>query len=125
MKALFWIVIIPLLFVSAFFAIANREAVEIDLWPVYGKVSVPLFLALIGALYAGFILGALIAWWAGRQARQRARQATRRADALQRERDALQAQLDASRPKPQALDVQARPGTSSPPLPAPAVWPSP
>lgn len=121
MKILFWIVVIPLLFVSAFFAIANRDAVEIDLWPLSGKVSVPLFLALIGALYAGFILGALIAWWGGRPARQRAREATRRANALQRERDALQAQLDAARPKPPAIETQ--PGAS--PAPVPAAWPTP
>jgi uncharacterized integral membrane protein len=122
MKILFWIVVIPLLFISAFFAIANRAPVEIDLWPLFGRVTVPIFLALIGALYAGFILGALVAWWGGHGARIRARQAARRADALARERDALQARLDAARPQPPALDMQAKPANL--PAPAPAVWPS-
>jgi uncharacterized integral membrane protein len=124
MKFLFWLVVIPLLFVSAFFAIANREAVEIDLWPVFGRVAVPLFLALLGALYAGFILGAAVAWWAGRTARGRAREASRRADALMRERDALRMEVEAARPKPPALDLAPAPSSTAP-SPVPAVWPSP
>jgi uncharacterized integral membrane protein len=128
---LFWIVVIPLLFVSALFAIENREIVEISLWPISGKLALPLFLALIGALYFGFLLGGLIAWWSGRLARAKARREARRADALQRERDALRAQLDAARPKPPAIDLPAVPAPSTParpaPVPAPvsAGWPQP
>jgi uncharacterized integral membrane protein len=124
MKVLFWIVFIALLFVAGFFAVANREVVEIDLWPVFTKVAMPLYLGLVGAFATGFILGALVAWWSGRTARSRARQATRRADALARERDALQAELEAMRPKPPALEMAARPASSTP-APVPAVWPSP
>ena len=50
MKVLFWIVAIALLFIAGFFAVANRELVEIDLWPVFTKVAMPLYLGLIGAL---------------------------------------------------------------------------
>ncbi len=128
---LFWIVVIPLLFISAFFAIANREIVAIDLWPLFGKVSMPLFVALVGALYVGFLLGALVAWWGGRMSRARARRETRRADAMQRERDALRAQLDAARPRPPAIDMPVRPGPApqpgQAPVPAPVStgWPQP
>ena len=129
---LFWIVVIPLLFVSALFAIENRELVEISLWPFTGTASMPLFLALIGALYLGFLLGGLIAWWSGRAARARARRETRRADALQRERDALRAQLDAARPKPPTIEMTPRPASTTPgqapvpaPVPASAGWPQP
>ena len=52
MKVLFWIVFIALLFVAGFFAVANREVVEIDLWPVFTKVAMPLYLGLVGA-FAG------------------------------------------------------------------------
>ncbi len=123
MKVLFWIVAIALLFIAGFFAVANRELVEIDLWPVFTKVAMPLYLGLIGALSVGFILGALVAWWSGRTARSRARQATRRADALARERDALQAELETTRPKPPALELAARP-VSGTPASVPAVWPT-
>ena len=123
MKFLFWIIVLALLFVAGFFAVANREVVEIDLWPIFGKIAMPLYFGLVCALAFGFVLGAVVAWWSGRTARARARQATRRADALQRERDALQAQLDAGRLRPPVVDAAAaRPANL--PAPAPATWPS-
>lgn len=123
MKFLFWIIVLALLFVAGFFAVANREIVQIDLWPLFTKVAMPLYLGLICALALGFVLGAAVAWWSGRAARSRARREARRADALQRERDALQVQLDAARPQPPVLDPAAKALTTLP-APAPAVWPS-
>jgi uncharacterized integral membrane protein len=120
MKFLFWIIVLALLFVAGFFAVANREIVQIDLWPAFTKVAMPLYLGLICARALGFVLGAVVAWWSGRTARSRARREARRADALQRERDALQTQLDATRPQPPVLD----PAAKALPAPAPAVWPS-
>lgn len=120
MKFLFWIIVLALLFVAGFFAVANREVVQIDLWPVT-QVAMPLYLGLICTLALGFVLGAVVAWWSGRTARSRARQAARRADVLARERDALQAQLDAMRPRPAVIEQEPR---SNLPAPAPATWPS-
>ena len=60
MRPVFWIVGVPLLLAGAFFAIANREEVRIDLWPLAGAVTLPLFAALVGALYTGFLAGALV-----------------------------------------------------------------
>jgi uncharacterized integral membrane protein len=122
MKFLFWIIVLALLFVAGFFAVANREVVQIDLWPVT-QVAIPLYFALICTLALGFVLGAAVAWWSGRIARARARQAARRADSLARERDALQAQLDATRPKPPVIEQETTPATTLP-APAPAAWPS-
>lgn len=121
MKFLFWIIVIALLFVAGFFAVANREIVQIDLWPL-AKVAMPLYLGLICTLALGFVLGAVVAWWSGRTARSRARREARRADALLRERDALQAQLDATRPRPTVIEQEQR--TANLPAPAPATWPS-
>jgi uncharacterized integral membrane protein len=121
MKFLFWIIVLALLFVAGFFAVANREVVQIDLWPLT-RVALPLYLGLICSLAIGFLLGVVVAWWSGRTARARARQASRRADALQRERDALQAQLEAMRPKPTVIEQETRPANL--PAPAPATWPS-
>jgi uncharacterized integral membrane protein len=125
MKILFWVVVLPLLFIAAFFAIANREAVTIDLWPVSGPVSVPLFVALVGALYLGFLFGALVTWWAGRATRAKARAEARRADRLQRDADELRARLDAATPpsKP-TIEAEALPPRSTPPS-ATASWPVP
>ena len=94
MRPIFWIVGVPLLLVGAFFAIANREFVSVELWPVAGRVTVPLFAALVGALYTGFLLGAVIAWWAGRHGRRASREAKRRAATLEAENARLQQRLD-------------------------------
>lgn len=94
MRPLFWIVGVPLLLIGAFFAVANRELVAVDLWPAAGKVTMPLFAALVGALYLGFLLGAVVAWWAGRHLRSRARETRRRLVALERENQQLQERAD-------------------------------
>ncbi len=93
MKLLFWIVVLPLLLLAAFFAISNRETVTIALWPFLDGVTAPLFLALTVALYLGFVLGALVMWWQGAGARARARREARRAEMLEREKASLEARL--------------------------------
>jgi uncharacterized integral membrane protein len=123
MKILFWIIVLALLFVAGFFAVANREVVQIDLWPL-AKVAVPLYLALICTLATGFLIGALVAWWSGRIARARARREARRADALQRDRDALQTQLEAMRAQQSTVIAQETRPAANLPAPAPATWPS-
>ena len=114
MRPLVWIVGVPLLLVGAFFAVANREAVQIDLWPFLGKIELPLFAALVGALYLGFILGAVVAWWAGHAGRSRAREARRRAQRLEQENSRLEARLDAARP-PAPPTIVARADLPAPP----------
>lgn len=106
MKLVVWIVGVPLLLVAAFFAIANREAVTVSLWPFADPISLPLFAAIVGPLYIGVIIGAIAAWWSGRRARKRARQERRRADGLQRETETLKQRLDAL----EAAKASARPG---------------
>jgi uncharacterized integral membrane protein len=110
MKGLFWIAALPLAAIAGLFAVANRHLVMIDLWPLSGHVDLPLFIALAGALYAGFVLGALIAWAAAGKARARARAATRRADALERELAVLQHRFETTPP------VAPLPGKSPDPV---------
>ena len=124
MRPVFWIVGVPLLLAGAFFAIANREEVRIDLWPLSGAVTVPLFAALVGALYAGFVIGALVAWWAGRHGRRAARAARRRAAELEAE----VTRLRKAAPPPAATTLPATtprpgpgPGTNPSPSPVPVV----
>ena len=109
MKPLFWIVGVPLLFCGAFFAIANREPVSIDLWPLSGRLDMPLFVALVAALYAGFALGALVAWWAGRHGRRTARDARRRAAELEAEMQSMRRKLDETQARQAGLPATVRP----------------
>jgi uncharacterized integral membrane protein len=106
MKLLFWIIGLPLLLAAGFFAVANRETVAVSLWPFAETLQMPLFLAIAAPFYAGFALGAVIAWGASGRARARAREASRRAAELQRENEALKTRLD-------QLEVRTPPAASS------------
>lgn len=89
------------------FAIANRQVVIVNLWPLPFTLSVPLFIAILGAFAVGLLVGvALIAISRQRQ-RMKAHSAERRAEraerlAAERERE--------STPPPAALPHRALPG---------------
>jgi len=109
MKLLFWIVALPLFFAGAFFAVANRDSIQVDLWPFWDRLTVPLYIVLGAAFYVGFVFGGVVAWWAGRRSRARSRQEARRAERLARDNAALEAKL---------AQVQAAQSAQARPLPA-------
>jgi lipopolysaccharide assembly protein A len=75
------------------FAISNREAVSLALWPFPFLVETPLYLFFFLSLLAGGLLGASAAWFAGRDNRRELRRRRRRIEALERELSATQSQL--------------------------------
>ena len=85
MRVIYWIFAGLLAAVAGLFALGNRGDVRIDFWPLGPAFDMPVFVALVGALYGGFALGALIAWLAQGRTRRRLREATRRAELLSRE----------------------------------------
>ena len=85
MRLFYWLFAGVLAAAAGLFALGNRSEVTVDFWPLGPALQMPLFVALVGALYIGFALGAAIAWFGGGRARARARAATRRAEALSRE----------------------------------------
>jgi uncharacterized integral membrane protein len=114
MKLLIWLTVSVVLLIAAFFAIANREIVTVDLWPFWSAVPMRLFVALSGALYLGMAIGAILAWFAGRKSRARARAEHRRAEILAHENAALQARIDQLSPKPKPAVVDLTPAPSPP-----------
>ncbi len=66
------------------FALANREVVTVNLWPLPFDKPMPLYIAILGAVALGLILGAAAAWPAREKMRRRARAGERRAAALER-----------------------------------------
>ena len=92
MKLLFWIVVALVAAVLALFAMSNREAVALGLWPLPLELDVPLYFAILAALLIGFIAGVLAAWTAGRHRRRENRRRGRRLAVLERELAAKEAQ---------------------------------
>ncbi len=92
-KFLFWLLILLAAVVLALFAVSNRAATTLGLWPLPVVVEAPLYLAILAALLIGFITGALTAWAAGHKRRREARRRRRRIVVLERELAATQARL--------------------------------
>ena len=117
MRLFYWIFAGILAAAAGLFALGNRGDATVDFWPLGPALEMPLFVALVGALYIGFALGAVIAWFGGGRARSRGRAATRRADALAREVAELKAKIAATAPA-----VAAPPASpASLPIPTPPV----
>jgi uncharacterized integral membrane protein len=92
-RAVHWFVTLPLTVVFVDFAISNGQAVKIAFWPLAGDLETRLFLVVLLAMFAGFLIGELVAWIGGRRWRREAREKARRIDALERELVATQALL--------------------------------
>jgi putative membrane protein len=61
MKRLSLIVTLPLVLILIVFAVANRQAVELNLWP-FATITTWLFLVALGMLVVGMLIGALWMW---------------------------------------------------------------
>ena len=109
MKLLLWIIFLVLVGAGAFFAVSNRDAVQVDLWPFWQPVQAPLWFATYCAFAIGFLFGVLVAVWEGRRARARGRHEARRAERLARDNAALEAKL---------AQLQAAQSAQARPLPA-------
>jgi uncharacterized integral membrane protein len=96
-----WFVTLPVALVVILFAVSNRDGVTVTLWPLPVRLDAPLYLVVLLALLAGFLVGELIAWINAGRARRLARERARRIEALERELAATQARL-ASPPRPPA-----------------------
>jgi uncharacterized integral membrane protein len=78
MKCLYWFVAAPLMLLAVLFAISNRGPVELELIPLPGSVTVPIFFMALGVLAVGFFSGGFISWINAGKTRSRARIAERK-----------------------------------------------
>ena len=83
-RALGAAITLPLTLLVIAFALSNRGAVAIGLWPFDDLVEMPVYLMALGALALGFLAGASLAGFSTITARLRARREARRADAAER-----------------------------------------
>ena len=83
MKLFHWLVTAPLALILIVFAVANRDTITLTFWPLPITLAAPIYLVVLLALLAGFFLGELAAWLAGRTSRRKARHAARRVEELE------------------------------------------
>jgi uncharacterized integral membrane protein len=83
-KYLYWPVIIIAAVVFGDFAVWNLSAVTVVLWPL-GEFQSRLFLVVLLALLAGFLMGLLVAWIWSWRARRTASARARRIEILERD----------------------------------------
>ena len=67
------------------FAVSNRELVSLRIEPLPFLLELPLYAAVLAALFAGFVVGGLISWIGGWKWRRRARRAEAEVGRLRRE----------------------------------------
>jgi uncharacterized integral membrane protein len=84
LKTLRWLLLALVAVVLIFFAINNRQIVSLSLRPFPLELTTGLYLVVLLALFAGFLLGTLVAWMNGHRARREARHNARRIDELER-----------------------------------------
>lgn len=72
MKPLFRLAFIPVALAVVVFALANRQPVTIDLWPLPFAVDLPVYLAVLGALALGLLVGGSVQRVSGAGRRRRA-----------------------------------------------------
>ena len=83
----------PLLLLLLLFALSNRQAVELALWPTDFTLQTPLAIAILVAAAASFLIGALFTWFGGIAQRRRARRAEDAVRLLEGQVAALKARL--------------------------------
>jgi uncharacterized integral membrane protein len=90
-------VTLPAALVVVVFAVANRDEVAINLWPIETDLSVPFFAVVLGVFLAGFLVGAAIMWLSRSKERDRTRRLRYRTEELERELNRLRRQADAAK----------------------------
>jgi putative membrane protein len=84
-----WIITIPITVIVVIFALANRQPVQLDLWPFEISFAMPLFLLVLGCLLVGFFVGATVMWVSDGRVRRRERENRSKVRALESEMQKL------------------------------------
>lgn len=90
LRILTWIIGLPVAVVAIGFAVANRQDIVLDLWPLPYTIGISVYLTVLGSLAIGLVLGLVIGGMAaGSRASRRAREAESRARVAEAEAASL------------------------------------
>ncbi len=92
LRVLYWIIAIPLTIVITVFAVANRQATTLSLWPLPFEMDLPLFVPVLGALLSGLLIGLLFEWLLTGKHRRANRKMESELSRLRREKEAAREQ---------------------------------
>ena len=93
MRLLSWFVVVPTALAVVAFSVSNRADVTVDFWPLPFTSEFRVFAVVLVSVFAGFVLGGLVAWISGGRRRRRARAMARRAKAAEAETARLRDQV--------------------------------
>ena len=85
MRLFSWFVVVPTALAVVAFSVSNRAEVVVNFWPLPFTSEFRVFAVVLVSIFAGFILGGLVAWISGGSRRRRARAMARRAKAAEAE----------------------------------------
>ena len=105
MRILSWSVGIVLGLIIVLFALSNRQPVDLGLWPLEGRLALPVFAPVLACAFVTFILGGIVAWLSGSSWRRIARRRGRRIQDLEQRVRTLEERLNA----PAAAAADPRP----------------
>ena len=112
MKIFYRLLFVPIAAAFVVFAVANRHALTLNLWPLPLEIDIPVYIAVLGALAAGMVIGGSAQLISDGKCRRRARADKRKASALERQLTLVEAASEAQ-------DEPARPAPEPPEPPAP------
>ena len=104
MRLFSWFVVVPTALAVVAFSVSNRAEVVVNFWPLPFTSEFRVFAVVLVSIFAGFILGGLVAWISGGRRRRRARAMARRAKAAEAEAARLRdkvADLEEATEKPE------------------------
>lgn len=84
MRIVLWLLAVVCVIALATFAVANREIVTLNLWPLPFNAAVPLFSCILGAFAIGLLFGSSFTALSRQRLKFQARSSERRADRAER-----------------------------------------
>lgn len=73
MRFITWLIGVAVAVFMVTFAVSNRAPVSVTVWPFPFALDLGLYVIILGAVLAGFIVGVLVTWVAGGKHRRQVR----------------------------------------------------